>query len=322
MTLLEEQLYISTILEMYKPKSYTQLEKMLIEAVNRITEDIHKTEGRWSRASLRSTQRLILKELQVPFSKIESLLVDDMEFVAQMSIGTFFVSKEAIKSISRLDLTTQGYSVYELLSDNRKGLTKKLQTQLAVGVAAGDSINDMVRQVRQTVTGYTNSQLKTVIRTTLAEVNSQVHYKAYDRLESRDLIQGYEYVATLDGRTTEGCRVRDGRVFRTSISNIKDADKPPRHFNCRSILVPTTDFAIGESGYRSSIGGPVPKGVTYEKWFKGLSETNKRNILGKKYYELYKNGNFNVNKLSDVVSVRNLSDKGVERNIQYMLDTQ
>lgn len=320
MTLLEEQLYIATILEMYRPESLTITQKALIEAVNNISYKIEQTQGKWTRRRLREVQRAILEELNVPFNDIQKLLADDMAFVANMSIGTFFVSKEAVEAASKLSLTTQGYSIYELLSKGQSDLTKKLQTQLAASVASGESINDITRALKQSVVSMSKGQLKTVVRTTLAEVNNEVSYAAYNRLESRGLIEGYEYVATLDGRTSEGCRVRDGRRWRKPIDEIPSEDKPPRHFNCRSKLIPTTDFDIGDSGYRSSIGGPVPKGITYGEWFNGLSDTQKRKILGTKYYDKYKQGDFNVKKLSDVVSVRNLSRKGVQSSINPFLD--
>ncbi len=79
------------------------------------------------------------------------------------------------------------------------------------------------------------ARLETIIRTNATD--SFNRGRIIEARQSGDLLQGFSYSAIIDDRTTEVCRFLDGRVFRADDPNI-DSLKPPRHFNCRSILVP------------------------------------------------------------------------------------
>ena len=47
----------------------------------------------------------------------------------------------------------------------------------------------------------------------------------------------YQYVATLDSRTSAICQRLDGQMFEYNKGVL-----PPQHFNCRSTTVPVVDF--------------------------------------------------------------------------------
>ena len=73
-------------------------------------------------------------------------------------------------------------------------------------------------------------------------------YSSFNRLLSAS-VQGFEFSAILDSRTTPVCQSLDGRVFRRDDPAVNEL-KPPRHFQCRSIFVPVTiDVPIEESDF-------------------------------------------------------------------------
>ncbi len=83
----------------------------------------------------------------------------------------------------------------------------------------------------------TPHRLETIVRT-----NTTDSFNRGRLVQGRSFgegLVGWEYSAILDGRVTEVCRHLDGRVFRDDDPDVNTL-KPPRHFNCRSILVPIT----------------------------------------------------------------------------------
>jgi SPP1 gp7 family putative phage head morphogenesis protein len=84
-----------------------------------------------------------------------------------------------------------------------------------------------------------------------------------------DGIEQYEFVATLDLRTSEICQEHDGKVYDVDKA-VAGVNMPPMHPFCRSTTVPYfgekegTRVARGEDGKTY----PVPANLTYEQWYK------------------------------------------------------
>ena len=56
-------------------------------------------------------------------------------------------------------------------------------------------------------------------------------------LDNGDEIQGFQFSAIIDSKTTPICRSLDGQTFK--VGEVKALDlRPPLHWNCRSILLP------------------------------------------------------------------------------------
>lgn len=68
---------------------------------------------------------------------------------------------------------------------------------------------------------------ETVFRTNLTSHYNLGIIHSYDT-------EYFEYVAILDGRTTEICRSLNGKIFKKTDTRIL----PPNHYNCRSVVVP------------------------------------------------------------------------------------
>ena len=89
--------------------------------------------------------------------------------------------------------------------------------------------------------------------------------KAYEELE----VDKYQFLATLDNRTSEICQKLDGKVF-----NMKDrvvgVNASPMHTGCRSCEIPYMDNEYSTRFARDSKGKriEVPSSMTYEEWAK------------------------------------------------------
>ena len=175
-----------------------------------------------------------------------------------------------------------------------RGIAERQQQQLArhirQGVFSGETTQQIARQmigrldfaqkgnVRQIaaaggdVTKLANYQVRTIVRTSINQVQNQASQAVY--AANKKVSPKYEYVATLDSRTSAICMRLDGREF-----EYNKGPTPPQHFNCRSTTVPVVDFDGLQKKYpslekppasvldtRPSITGRVPQGTTYGNW--------------------------------------------------------
>jgi SPP1 gp7 family putative phage head morphogenesis protein len=132
-----------------------------------------------------------------------------------------------------------------------------------------------VRQIAQAggeMTKLANHQIRTIVRTSVNQVQNQASQAVY--AANSKVAPKYEYVATLDSRTSPICQRLDGREF-----SYNKGPTPPQHFNCRSTTVPVVDFDGLQKKYpelekppetaldtRPSITGRVPQGTPYGNW--------------------------------------------------------
>jgi SPP1 gp7 family putative phage head morphogenesis protein len=175
-----------------------------------------------------------------------------------------------------------------------RGIAERQQEQLArhirQGVFSGESTQQIARRmigrldfgqkgnVRQIaaaggeVTKLANYQVRTIVRTSINQVQNQASQAVY--AANKKVSPKYEYVATLDSRTSAICMRLDGQEF-----EYNKGPTPPQHFNCRSTTVPVVDFDGLQKKYpnlekppatqfdtRPSATGRVPQGTSYGNW--------------------------------------------------------
>jgi len=169
---------------------------------------------------------------------------------------------------------------------------ERLDLAVRSGVFAGESLDQITRRlvgrlefadfgplsVKQLVlaggelTKVANNQISTIVRTSVNQVTNQASQAVY--AANKKVAPKYEYVATLDSRTSPICQRLDGQIF-----DYNKGPTPPQHFNCRSTTVPVVDFDGLQKKYpnlekppatkldtRPSITGRVPQGTPYGNW--------------------------------------------------------
>lgn len=122
-----------------------------------------------------------------------------------------------------------------------------------------------------------NKQIQTVVRTTVNQVQNAASQAVY--AANKDITGKYQYVATLDARTSSICQRLDGQLFRYDQGPV-----PPQHFNCRSTTVPVIDDDdLGKAfpDTRPSATGRVPQDTNYATWLKDNPDIQDK-VLGKK----------------------------------------
>ena len=131
------------------------------------------------------------------------------------------INEKAIKTIVTEPWSGKQFS--KRIWTNRNKLVKNIKKTLSDGFTQGQSNQKMAKSLNATMnTGYDNAER--LVRTETTYVANKSTMQAY---EECDLDQ-YKYLATLDFKTSELCRHRDGEVI-----NIKDAvvglNLPPLH---------------------------------------------------------------------------------------------
>ena len=183
-----------------------------------------------------------------------------------------------------------------------------LSTNIRAGVFSGESTADIARRLagrldfdkignaRQIAAAGGQSikvaanQIQTIVRTSLNQVQNQASQAVY--AANSKVAPKYEYVATLDSRTSGICKRLDGRKF-----EYNKGPTPPQHFNCRSTTVPVVDYA----GLKKQKGfedlkpppkgkvvtrptgegtGRVPQDTQYGDWLLGQDKKLKVKTLG------------------------------------------
>ena len=159
-----------------------------------------------------------------------------------------------------------------------------ISREIRVGITEGESIAKIARRRRgrlqfganqemtaraQALAGGTgmklaNNQVRTIVRTSVNQVQTMANQAVYSA--NQDITKKYEYVATLDARTTALCGSLDGKKFKYG-----EGPEPPQHFNCRSTTVPIIDDDDLRRRFpdtRPSEVGRVPQDLTYPDWLK------------------------------------------------------
>lgn len=173
------------------------------------------------------------------------------------------------------------------------------------GFLLGDTTKDIAKSIRESAR-LTESRANTLARTGTNHVSNVARDETYKR--NGDIVTGYEWVATLDSRTTLICAGRDGEVYPVT----PDSPKPPAHFNCRSTTVPVLDpeFDISpEQSTRQARGldgktKRVKATTTYGDWLKkqpaGFQDEYFSKFKdGKAKAKLFRKGGLKIDKFSD-----------------------
>ena len=168
------------------------------------------------------------------------------------------------------------------LSDKPTGLIDMLdgwtigeKNRLVRGVQSGFVQGQTTRQIVSQVVGaggladISERNVMTVVRTAVAHVSNTTRQEVYD--SNSDIIDKYQWVSTLDSRTSTVCRSRDSQKY-----PVGKGPLPPAHPNCRSTTIPiiADDFLdfLDEGATRASRGAdggkPIDANTTYYDFLK------------------------------------------------------
>ena len=195
-----------------------------------------------------------------------------------------------------------------LLKDYLTGFSKDqaalVKQAVSSGFYEGQTTQEIVRGIVGTKSqGFKNGVLnisrtsgERMVRTALNHTSSVAKNKFFE--DNIDLIPYYEWVATLDSRTSPICRSRDGKVWKVGKGPL-----PPAHYNCRSSTVPLLKNQVNADGTkkliggkRASVDGQVSADLNYNDWLKNQSKSFQVDVLGETKTDLFRKGGLTMDK--------------------------
>jgi SPP1 gp7 family putative phage head morphogenesis protein len=187
-------------------------------------------------------------------------------------------SAELLQSIVK-DLPLAGKTMVQEVSKQAANQLAAVRSQVAIGMAQGETVEQMVQRVagapraippRPGVLKISKARAETLVRTSVNHTTTSARQATY--AANQDVLKGYQYVATLDARTTLICASLDG-----SVHQFGKGPLPPQHWNCRSTTVPVVKSwaEMGLDGeetdlwMRESLDGKVPAKLSFNDWIRG-----------------------------------------------------
>ncbi|WP_180173583.1 minor capsid protein [Acinetobacter sp. YH01024] len=250
------------------------------------------------------------------------LAVYEASYSAKLVAGTAAVvnADKIYKTIKKAPFSG-GALVDYLFADIAATLRKKVESAIRDGISQGQTNQQIVQRIKgRKALDYKDGLLKSSresierqVRTARSHISTATYIDTYKAL-------GYEYVkvvATLDGRTCKYCASIDGDVF-----SIDDPLRPrfPVHPNNRTTYMPCNkDGEIGglrpfvmderkvkdiPKDERKHLIGQLDANTSFKEFFEQSDEFFQRTWLGKSKYELYKKGEYSIDKFADPLNKR------------------
>jgi len=171
------------------------------------------------------------------------------------------VNEQAIKQA--ISYPWSGASFSDRIYDNKLKLVTKLKQEITSGLIRGDSVQQMSSSLAK-VLNISVKNATRLIRTETAAVMTASDKATYKETG----IDEYQYVATLDDRTSTVCQEFDLRVFKV-VDMMAGLNAPPKHPNCRSTTVAYFNDFIGKRIAKDLETGKteyIQADVNFDEW--------------------------------------------------------
>lgn len=267
---------------------------------------------------LNATLKDIDYNLNIIYTKMGKKLTKNMEefgkYEAEFSARMFTKAAEAdfkkpsntavvSAIISRpLVLTDEALSLESTLRTFSKAKRGEMITLIKNGVVKGQTNEEIIKELSFVTDKIQKNHAAALVKTVTNHVSSIARQLIME--ENDDIIEAYQWVSTLDGRTTYTCQSLDGKIFEKGKGN----PMPPLHWGCRSTTVPVVKKEyklVSDDAFERTAKGDTGKtemvkaSSTYNSWLKTQSVEFQAEVLGEKRAKLFREGGLNVNQFVD-----------------------
>lgn len=265
------------LLEVYKNKTGAQKREALAELEapaykNRMKrlDDIDKSINRLINAVASRERDAIDKTMRKVYESSYHHAVYEAARMSGLDLQTGPIDEGALETILKKKWSGQNYS--ERVWNNTQKVADALKEELMIGALTGKTEKEMTDSINeQFLSGRNNA--RRLVRTESSYIHNEAHFQAYKDYG----IEEYRFVATLDLRTSQICRERDGSVYRVNDKKI-GVNAPPMHPWCRSTTIMNLDDETMhnlERFARDPVTGErmkVPADETYKEWYQRMVE--------------------------------------------------
>lgn len=199
----------------------------------------------------------------------------DMSQFFGVALSFAMPSERLFRTITEYPWSGKNFS--QKWQDNCGNFETVLNEVLTKGLVAGYSNQQMARELRDK-TNAAYDRARRLVRTETNYIHNQATASLYGELG----VEYYEYLATLDTRTSPMCSALDGRRFRYTERKY-GVNYPPLHPWCRSTTIPIVyeeddmDTRIARDANGKNI--KVPAGMKYAQWKQQFVDGEKEKIV-------------------------------------------
>lgn len=265
------------LLEAYKNKTGAQKREVLAELEapaykNRMKslDDINKSINKLINAIASKERDAIGKTMQKVYESSYHHAVYEAARMSGLDLQTGPIDEGALETILKKKWSGQNYS--ERVWNNTQKVADAIKEELMIGALTGKTEKEMTDSINEQFLSGRN-KARRLVRTESSYIHNEAHFQAYKDYG----IEEYRFVATLDLRTSQICRERDGSVYRVNDKKI-GVNAPPMHPWCRSTTIMNLDDETMHSlerFARDPVTGErmkVPADETYKEWHKRMVE--------------------------------------------------
>lgn len=265
------------LLEAYKNKTGAQKREALAELEapaykNRMKrlDDIDKSINRLINAVASKERDEIDKTMRKVYESSYHHAVYEAARMSGLDLQTGPIDEGALETILKKKWSGQNYS--ERVWNNTQKVADALKEELMIGALTGKTEKEMTDSINEQFLSGRN-KARRLVRTESSYIHNEAHFQAYKDYG----IEEYRFVATLDLRTSQICRERDGSIYRVNDKKI-GVNAPPMHPWCRSTTIMNLDDETMhnlERFARDPVTGErmkVPADETYKEWYQRMVE--------------------------------------------------
>ena len=239
-----------------------------------------------------SKEALLRDLLNEQFKTLNQALLKDMDtFLYQSmlnsqlyfsySLDKHFLKHTTIQPLSQLeleDLLTQPFlenHYSKRLEKIHKNFTLDTLDTLKASLKEEKTIKQTVKQCKDFL-NQQDYQLERLIITEESFYFNEVNHALYEKNE----IDYYQFLSTLDKKTSSQCKNMDLKVFKTTEAQI-GMNKPPLHVNCRSTTIPFIEGLTEDSERAFKLDDnktQITSNMNYHEWYKTFYKKDVKKI--------------------------------------------
>ncbi|MGP1567508.1 MAG: minor capsid protein [Peptoanaerobacter stomatis] len=229
------------------------------------------------------------------FEHLKNVYMDNLTVDSAITVSSAFhrFSRVAVENAVLTNWSGDTFSNRIWKHSNK--LIDECQNVITTGIIQGHSIDTMTKKLSKRMdSNFANA--KRIVRTESNYILSRATFENYETMG----VEQYEFLATLDYKTSEICRELDKKVFYVKDKQV-GVNCNPMHPNCRSTTIPYFSDMQGSRAARGVDGKTysVDRNMSYRDWYNSLSEEEKKQMeilakmdknksLDKEQYKKYK----------------------------------
>jgi len=233
------------------------------------------------------------------FQATTTSTIQIMNSALGLSVSFFHLDEKHVQAWFET-ATVEGLVLNEWLEKLERNAVDRIISAQRQAMIRGASVSQTVKLLREQGFEGSYKGLQGLARTMMHSASHVAREKTIQQ-GYNDLIEGWEYVSTLDSRTCLVCGADDGKIFKL------DAKKPslPRHWRCRCCYIPKLKPMKGVPDVETSrpaVAGDEVKRFrgNYQGWMRHMLDKDPdfvKEVLGPKRFELFKAGKLTLDNM-------------------------